>query len=157
MIDPGDVLYRTATEADVEALASLRAAFTFEDHEPDVTRPDFPEAFSRVVGEGIEAGRVTVWLAESGDTILAHAFVVLVDKIPRPVAGHAFIGYLTNVYTRPEARGRGIGSQLLEHVTGWARDTDVELLVVWPSDESVQFYVRAGFESGRDPLVWESR
>ena len=96
MTDTGGVVYRTATEADVDALASLRVAFTFEDHEPEVSRRDFPEAFSRVVGDGIEAGRITVWLAECADRILAHAFVVLVDKIPRPVTGHAFIGYLTN-------------------------------------------------------------
>jgi len=30
-------------------------------------------------------------------------------------------------------------------------------MIVWPSDESRDFYAREGFERPDDPLVWESR
>ena len=33
---------------------------------------------------------------------------------------------------------------------------DVELMLVWPSDESIDFYRRLGFESPVDLLVWEA-
>ena len=106
------------------------------------------------MGEGIASGRWTIWLAEADGEIASHAYIGLIDKIPRPTRGSRWLGYVTNVYTRPEQRGRGIGTALLEQVTAWAVEHDIELLVVWPSEESVGFYERAGFVSGRDPLVW---
>jgi RimJ/RimL family protein N-acetyltransferase len=146
---------RTATAADLPALAALRRTFTFEDPEPFATlRPDFEQAFLKIVGDGIASGRWTIWLAEADGEIVSHVYIGLIDKIPRPTRGSRWLGYMTNVYTRPEQRGRGIGAAVLQQVTAWAVEHDVELLVVWPSDESVAFYERAGFVSGRDPLVW---
>lgn len=153
----GTVAFRTATLEDVPMLAELREAFTLEDGVHSDRRPDFGQAFSATVGNGIASGRWTVWVAESGAEIVSHVFVGLIEKVPRPTREPRWIGYVTNVYTRPQYRGQGIGANLLEHVTTWATGRDVELLFVWPSDESVAFYERAGFASGRDPLVWESR
>lgn len=48
----------------------------------------------------------------------------------------------------------GLGGRVLEAAKDWAKDEDVELLVVWPSDESVSFYRRHGFVGEREPLVW---
>lgn len=150
--------FRLAAATDLEALASMRSAFTYEDGDPHAAlRPDFDEAFAATVGEGIATGRWVVWVADTGDELVSHAFVGLIDKIPRPTREHRFIGYLTNVYTRPSHRGRGIGAMLLSRVVEWAALSDVELLVVWPSEESVRFYERAGFRSQRDPLVWTPR
>jgi GNAT superfamily N-acetyltransferase len=150
-----DLTIRRATAADVPALAELRHAFTFEDPEPSVElRDGFEDAFEEVVGAGITNGRWAVWVAEADGEIVSHVFVGLIDKIPRPIRQDRWLGYVTNVYTRPEHRGRGIGAALLGRVTSWAAEQHVELLVVWPSEESVEFYERAGFSSGRDPLVW---
>ena len=149
--------FRTATASDLPTLAAMRLAFTFEDPAPQATsRGDFEAAFEEIVGTGIASGRWTVWLAETANEIVSHVYVGLIEKIPRPTQEHRWIGYVTNVYTRPDHRGHGVGAALLERVTSWAAERDVELLVVWPSDESVGFYERAGFASGRDPLVWES-
>ena len=148
------VVYRLAEATDIEALGAMRSAFTYEDGDPRAAaRPDFGRAFTATVGDGIATGRWVVWLAEIGDELVSHAFIGLIDKIPRPTREHRFIGYLTNVYTRPGHRGRGIGAALLSRVVEWAAANDVELLVVWSSEESVQFYERAGFSSQRDPLV----
>ena len=146
---------RTATLSDLPTLAEMRLAFTLEDPEaPATLRDDFEDAFEEIVGGGIASGRWTIWLAEADGDIVSHAYIGLIDKIPRPTRGSRWLGYMTNVYTRPEQRGRGIGAALLEQVIAWAVERDVELLVVWPSDDSVAFYERAGFVSSRDPLVW---
>ena len=147
--------FRTATAVDLPALVAMRRTFTFEDPEPSATpRDDFEQAFEEIVGEGIASGRWTIWLAEVDGEIVSHVFIGLMDKIPRPIRASRWLGYVTNVYTRPEQRARGVDAALLERVTSWAADEDVELLIVWPSEESVGFYERAGFTSGRDPLVW---
>jgi GNAT superfamily N-acetyltransferase len=150
-----EALVRRGTVADVPALAGLRRSWTFE--EGEAGRPggdDFEEAFAAVVADGIESGRWVVWLAEVGGEIASHAFVCVVDRIPRPVEQLPTIGYLTNVYTRAEHRGGGLGSRVLEAVTTWARGAGIELLFVWPSEESIPFYERHGFGRRGEPLVW---
>ena len=66
------------------------------------------------------------------------------------------IGYLTNAYTVPEYRNRGIGGRLLKAAQEDATNEDVELMLVWPSDESLGFYRDHGFNSERDPLIWKA-
>jgi hypothetical protein len=51
-------------------------------------------------------------------------------------------------HQRPRARG---------YLTNWAREQEFELRVVWPSDESYDFYERFAFKDLRDPLVARRR
>ncbi len=146
---------RRGTVADVPALAGLRRSWTIEDGEAGRPgRNDFDEAFAAVVADGIESGRWVVWLAEIDGEIASHAFVCVVDRIPRPVEQLPTIGYLTNVYTRPEHRGGGLGSRVLEAVTTWARGAEIELLFVWrarrasPSTSATASAVAASRSSG---------
>jgi GNAT superfamily N-acetyltransferase len=150
-----EVEVRRATVADVPALAELRRDFTFEDGDRGAVAPHgFEESFATLVSDGIDAGRWVVWVAEVGGEIVSHAFVGLIEKIPRPIVALPAIGYLTNVYTRPGFRGRGLGSLVLDAVTAWAREAEIELLVVWPSEASVRHYERHGFVDRGEPLVW---
>ncbi len=148
---------RKATDRDVAALARLRYEFTLEDGPISSPRPGFSATFEEIVGSGLKHGRWTVWVAEIAGEIVSHAFIGLVDKIPRPTPEPRWIGYLTNVYTTPTFRGLGLGGRVLEAAKTWAAEQDVELLIVWPSDESVAFYHRHGFVGDEEPLVWMNR
>ena len=149
------VVIRTATVDDVAELTELRRTFTFEDPtDGGVLRGDFEESFAHIVGNGIESGQWIVWVAVEDGVIVSQVFVGTIEKIPRPIVEHRAIGYVTNVYTRPEFRGRGIGGRVLDAVTAWALETDVELLVVWPSEASLSHYERHGFSDRGEPLVW---
>ncbi|MBD0339206.1 MAG: GNAT family N-acetyltransferase [Thermoleophilia bacterium] len=148
-------MVRAATLDDVAELVDLRREFTFEDGAGE-EMPGF-EADCRAFLEAALAGDAwQVWVAEVDGRIAGHVFVALVDKVPRPTREHRRIAYLTNVYTRPELRGRGIGAGLVERAQQAAQEADVELMLVWPSDESVDFYRRHGFESPGEPFVWEA-
>ena len=150
----GEPVIRRATSRDLSALARLRCEFTLEDGPIVSPHEDFDVAFGEIVGRGLSDGRWVVWVADVDGEIVSHAFVGLVDKIPRPTTGHRWLGYLTNVYTAPAHRNRGMGGRVLEATKKWAGDEDVELLVVWPSEESVSFYRRHGFTGAGEPLVW---
>jgi len=76
--------------------------------------------------------------------------------VPRPICENARIAYLTNVYTRADFRGRGIGTALLRRAQQAAREADVELMIVWPSEASVAFYERESFFRPDEPLIWRS-
>ncbi len=150
-----DVKVRKATVDDVAELADLRRTFTFEDAtEGEALRSDYEESFASIVTNGLESGRWVIWVAEAAGAIVSHAFVGTIEKIPRPVVGHRAIGYLTNVYTRREFRGHGIGGRVLDAVAAWALEADIELLIVWPSEASFGHYERHGFAVRGEPLVW---
>lgn len=149
------VRVRVASVDDVAELTELRRSFTFEDAtDRQAVRDDFEESFARIVGRGIASGHWVVWLAEVDGAIVSHVFVRAIEKIPRPTFELGAIGYVTNVYTRPEFRGRGIGRRVLDAVINWALEADVELLMVWPSETSVDHYTRHGFADRGEPLVW---
>jgi GNAT superfamily N-acetyltransferase len=146
--------YRLATEDDVHALAEMRWQFRTEAEGPPqtITKADFvaacAEFFRRALGEGHWA----CWIAEQDGQIVSHMFIQRIRKIPNPYRLHGEFGYITNAYTRPAFRYRGIGSALLEKVKEWAGQQDLELLILWPSDKSVDFYNRAGFSSEHEIL-----
>jgi GNAT superfamily N-acetyltransferase len=146
---------RPAGVPDIEQIIVMRREFTFEGEEGE-ERSGYEQEFRAFLADAIEGGRWQIWVAEVGGRIAAHVFVALVDKVPRPTRKRRRIAYLTNVYTRPEFRGKGIGGRLLDRAQAAARREDVELMLVWPSDESVDFYRRLGFESPVDLLVWEA-
>lgn len=72
--------------------------------------------------------------------------------MPSPSGDSAPFGYVTNFYVAPGSRSRGIGESLLRAVTASAQTAKLNTLVVWPSEESVSIYRRAGFDRPVDLL-----
>ena len=146
--------YRLATTRDLLQLAQLRWDFRSEDDNeiPVVSREEFISECEKFLRQGIESGYQTYWLAENEGAIIAHIFVHRIDLVPRPCKLKDQFGYITNNYTKPEYRNQGIGSKLMDHVRKWAAEEDYELLIVYPSEEAVPFYERAGFRTENDVM-----
>lgn len=140
------IKYRLAGLSDVEQLAELRWNFRTETDEtsPTIKHEDFLRECRTFLADGL-SGSWTYWIAEDDGTILSHAFVQRVPMVPNPNRINDEWGYVTNCYTIPSQRGRGIGTSLMQTIIQWARSIDLELLVVWPSDESIEYYERLGF------------
>jgi len=153
-----DPVIRLATHGDIDVLVEMRRTFTFEDPEMShaTGHPEFEAECTAFLAEAVSSGRWQVWVAELDAEIVAHVYVALIDKAPRPVRENTKIAYLTNVYTRPEFRGRGVGSLLIRRAQAAAREAHVELMIVWPADESVDFFKREGFAAPEDPLIWNA-
>lgn len=152
-------IYRVATEADVDELARMRWDFRREEA-PGATRHDqatFLAACTAFLRQGLIERRWIYWIAQEHDQIVAHIYVQRIPKVPKPTRLDDALGYVTNVYTRPAYRGRGIGAELLRHVLQWAREQDLESLILWPSETSVAFYQRAGFRGNAEMLEYEVR
>jgi len=146
-----------ATPADVSALANLRWTWrTDEESEGDATesRDAFVERFSAFAAEAL-SGRWTVWVAQDEDEIVANIWIYRVPKVPSPSLTTRDFGYMTNVYTVPKMRDLGVGSKLLATVTEWAHDSDLELIIVWPSDRSVPWYTRGCYTPSTEILELE--
>jgi len=151
--------YRTAGEGDLPALAAMRWDFRLEDYNvpPPLNREDFIQGCVEFLRQGLVQGNWTYWIAEEDGEIIAHMFVQRITKVPKPTKMDDAFGYLTNSYTRPAYRGRGIGTELLRRIQAWAREQDLELLLTWPSERSFPFYERLGFVGDHEARVFAVR
>lgn len=43
----------------------------------------------------------------------------------------------------------------MNHVVNWAKKKDLELLIVWPSNQAIKFYERQGFKNKNDIMELE--
>jgi GNAT superfamily N-acetyltransferase len=146
------VLIRQAVAEDVDRLADLRWAFRAEDgEEPAVSEDGFRVAYRMFFSESRERGRVH-FVAEIDEAIVSTLVIQKVAMVPRPKRIRDEWGYVTDNYTLPELRGRGIGKAVLAYAIAWAREQDLELLIVWPSDDAVRHYERAGFRPDNDVM-----
>ena len=146
--------YRMATGKDITQLAKLRWDFREEDgsEHPVVGRGEFIVVCSKFLKRGLESGYHTYWIAEQAGEVISQIFIHRIDLVPRPCKIRDQFGYITNNYTKPEYRNKGIGSELMKRVKQWAKDEDMELLIVYPSEEAMTFYERAGFSAENDVL-----
>lgn len=141
------MIYRLATAADFDSLARLRWDFRAEYTAdlPPIPWQEFLEAMRVFLGEAFASGMWAVWVAEVDGQVISQAFIQRIRKVPRPAALERYFGYVTNVYTRPAYRNQGVGAALMRHVQDWAKQEQLEMLVLWPSKKAVSFYERAGF------------
>ena len=150
----GAVRFRLAIPADIESLAYLRWRLSTDELPVSnpLERKEFIAAFCSALPSIEACDRLVHFVAEREGQAIAALSIVKVMKIPRPgdIWGHW--GYLTNVYTLTEFRNKGIGAGLLAAARSWAEAQQLELLIVWPSDRSYEFYERAGFRRETDPL-----
>jgi GNAT superfamily N-acetyltransferase len=153
MYDP--ITIRLAGMDDAEALANLRWRLKTEDSEMPLDN-DFSAIFFETMRE--EGSRFVHWVADKDGVLIAIMSVEKVVKLPSPGDNQKqYWGYLTNCYTMPQYRSKGIGTRLLSAVKHWARAEGLEFLAVWPSDRSYNFYQRAAFNRPLDPLIFEIR
>lgn len=144
---------RQANENDMESLIMMRWEFTLE-HQPHV-RDDY-ELFATecrtFLEQALSGEQWHIWVAETEGVIASHAYIQLIHKVPRPGRITYPFAYMTNVYTDPAYRSRGIGRKLLQAIREWAAASHYEFIIVWPSEESREFYSRNGYKLCSDPM-----
>ena len=138
-LDSSDLVIRVADEADVAAVAELRALWS-ADAEPDRGFSDRMASWMAAEGE-----RRTTWLAAVVDRPVGMASLFEYRRMPKPGREDSRWGYVGNVFVREDSRNRGIGSALLAEVIAAAEARSYARLVVSPSAEALSLYRRAGF------------
>lgn len=147
------IVTRHATASDLPQLADLRWRLQTDDAQ-SFSEQDKAMFVASFIAARVQRDSNTFhFVAENGGRIVGAMTVRKVEKIPSPRELVAFWGYLTNCYVRTEFRDKFVGSTLLDFVTRWAKEENLEMLVVWPSDKSYPFYERKGFRREPDPLV----
>ncbi|WP_226087439.1 GNAT family N-acetyltransferase [Mesobacillus sp. S13] len=146
---------RLAKKTDIDQLIKMRWDFTLEDY-PEmgegVEYGSFGNECREFLETAIRSGKWFVWVAENNGEIVSHIYIELIQKVPRPGRTTNPFAYMTNVYTIPGHRGKGIGSKLLSCINDWAEENKFEFIIVWPSDAGIEFYRRNGYTHSKEPM-----
>lgn len=145
---------RIANETDYNELALMKWEHGAEDdvdygeHNLDGVKKDvFTEEFVAFLKAHKE---YEIIVAEENGVVVCAMFVYLIPKLPKPNGNAKYIAYLTNVYTKKEYRNKGIGTQMMNYIKSNLIEKKCELLFAWPSDNSIAWYQRNGFNGDNE-------
>jgi GNAT superfamily N-acetyltransferase len=145
---------RLATVADAEIVARHRAEmFADMGQLPSDLYADLEARTIRYLRDALPKGEYIGWLASTASgEVVAGAGVQLRRLLPHPMtrAGEHRIAdgrqaIVLNVFSERAWRRRGLAALLMARVMEWARDAEIDTLVLHASDEGRALYERLGF------------
>ncbi len=138
---------RRATPADLDTLVTFRVALFTEmgqiTSDADAARL---AALSRsFFADALPAGSFMGWLAEAEASAVASGGAVRFQRPPSPANPSGNEVYIMNMYTRPDWRGKGAATVLLEAIITEVRATDARRIWLHATEAGRAVYERAGF------------
>lgn len=135
--------FRKAAAADIPVLIQLRKKqLVDESQTPD---RDIDGALRRFFEDGLATGDLVQWVAEEDGAVVATGGVLFLLFPPSFKFVDGRRGYVTNMYTDPAFRGRGIAAEILRRLAEEARAAGVCRLLLSSSDLGLSVYQKAGF------------
>jgi GNAT superfamily N-acetyltransferase len=89
------------------------------------------------------------WVADDASTVVAATGLTVLDRRPYPGNLTGLDGYVTNMFTLPAYRRRGLARQLLEYLIAHARQVGIKRLFLESSREGQPLYEEFGFRLTR--------
>ena len=150
--DKFHVRLATIDDADIIAWHRVRMFQDMGDLQPhllEAFRMKSCEQLREVIARGEYVGWLTS-LKVAPDTVIAGAGVHLRRVLPHPAEnGAAFAegrhAVVVNVFTEPEWRRQGLAAMLLNRIIHWAREQNLDELILHSSTEGRWLHERLGF------------
>lgn len=141
--------YRHATLAEVPDLVEMRKR-QLVDEGMAATR-NIDAELTRWFTEGIGKS-LSVWIAVDDDRVAAAATILYMQFPPSYQDPEGNRVYLNSMYTRPEYRGRGIATCLMDHLIAEAKEKGVHRLWLGASRMGRRVYMKYGFRNSDEWL-----
>ena len=147
---------RLAEEKDIKQLIKMRWDNTilFDEGKKNESYEDFEKECQVFLENALKSGQWYIWVADDHGVIAAHIYIELVHKVPRPGRVTHPFAYMTNVYTLPEYQNKGVGSRVLSAINEWIKKQEFEFVIVWPSEEAVNYYRKNGYVKCTEPMEY---
>lgn len=147
-IELNKIKYRRSTIDDTEVLVNFRVRFLNElythpdNDETEIVKKSLREYFSKA----ISSNDFIAWLAEYKGKVIATSGMV-VWRMPARYHGleSGRLGYILNMYTIPEARKKGICTQLLNELIKEAKSLGLTYVHLHSSEDGINIYRKVGF------------
>ena len=138
------MIFRTAELKDITEISEIRKKqIQDEGQTPDI---DIDEDLRRYFEKYMKSGELIEWVAEEDGRIIATAAIMFMDFPPSFRNKTGRTGYVGNVYTADEYRGRGIAGQLLDKLEQEARKRGITMLLLHASEAGRRAYLKSGYE-----------
>jgi GNAT superfamily N-acetyltransferase len=147
-------ILRRATPDDAPTITAQRHLM-FADNElaTEATYNEMNLAFEPWVRERLTDGRYIGLFFEEDATILAACGIFFADFPPHFFDPNPTRAYLLNFYTAPEARGRGLATQLLEHAVEVCKKANVRVITLHASKFGKPIYEKFGFTQNNEMIL----
>lgn len=97
-------------------------------------------------------GSLAEWVIEDEGEIIATAAIVFYEFPPTYTNKSEIKGYVTNMYTAPDYRKRGLATMLLDKLVDEARERHVEKIWLGASKLGRPVYLKYGFQETNEWL-----
>jgi ribosomal protein S18 acetylase RimI-like enzyme len=147
---------RLAEAKDIKQLIRMRwdTTIEFDESKKIESFDDFEKECHSFLENALNNGQWFIWVAEENAKLISHIYIEIIDKVPRPGRITYPFAYMTNVYTVPEFRNKGVGSKLLSSINSWIKESKYEFVIVWPSDEAINYYKKNGYVHCKEPMEY---
>jgi GNAT superfamily N-acetyltransferase len=138
---------RKACISDIELLKKLRVEFLTEDK--GYLSPDEINKIQEQLGgyfqQHIPAGSFIGIIAEKDNQVLAVAFLSIFERPANPSFITGKIGTISNVFTYPEFRRKGIATKLINRIIDEAKQCNVSKIELYATNNGRCLYEKIGF------------
>lgn len=145
--------FRQATPDDIGELFNCRIKQLID--EGQSTDIDITASNYKYFREYMESGQLEEWVCEDEGKIIATGAIIWYRFPPSFTNGEGLKAYITNIYTDPDYRGRGIAPKMLEILEKRAREEGVCRIWLEASKWGKPVYKKYGFEENDTILTIE--
>ncbi len=145
--DQEHVVYDIANLNDISELVRLRILYMIDDfgsitdEEREGMEKQLPGYFERELGK-----KLIAFVARAEGRLVAAAYLLIIEKPANPFFLNGLDSEVLSVYTEDSYRGRGICSQLMKNMIGYAREHKISRIDLIATDEGYPIYKKLGFE-----------
>jgi GNAT superfamily N-acetyltransferase len=138
---------RRATVDDVEELVRLRHAMQGEmEHGYEVASPDdIIDQMRDYFAKQLSGFHFAAFFAEAAGKVIGTGGVVVFDVPPSPSNPGGAEGYVMNMYTEPEWRGKGVAHAIVDALVKHAYGEGARRMWLRTTDDGERVYERFGF------------
>lgn len=148
------MVYRKAVLLDVETLVVLRIEMLCEDsYLTDEQREIISENTKQFFEDGLKDDSVVCWVAAQEGSVIGMGCVNFFCFPPNDWCPNGKTGYIGNVYTLPDFRGRGVASEIVLRLENEAKARKCQRILLHATKMGRKLYEKNGFVNSEDTMV----
>lgn len=150
-----EIIFRGANINDVPQLVELRFLMISEDIGPNQNQrtPEFEKQVWNYFSQSLSNKTYFGAVADCKGQLVSTSGLVLYQKPPAFKGTTGVVAYLTNVYTIPEFRNRGLASELMKLLIDHAKLSGATKIHLGTTSDGRKLYEKFGFKDVAVPAM----